>query len=173
MSTNKSKRNSSSRANARDPAAAAASFGQRLREVRSAKGRTLRDVALNAKVSIAYLSDLERGKLSNPTLDKLRQIADELGVSVDDLLGTRDEVAMGPRGPGRSSALQALARSAPFREAVQEQAVRLGRPARELTDEWLDALAGIQVAGQRPRDASDYLFIFEASRRAVGPAESA
>lgn len=156
----------SSRANNAPSTGAAADFGQRLRAVRTAKGRTLRDVALNAKVSIAYLSDLERGKLSNPTLDKLRQIAEELGVSVDDLLGSGQEADDVSR-PERPAALLALSRTTAFRQGVHRHAEDLNRPLRELTEEWLDVLATIKVAGRRPDTASDYLFIFEAVRRSL------
>lgn len=133
--------------------------------VRAEKGRTLRDVALNAKVSIAYLSDLERGKLSNPTLDKLRQIAHELGVSVDDLLGSDQAENTYEARLERSESLRALPRLPAFREAIQRQASSSDRSARELTEEWLDALAAIRVDGRRPAATADYLFVFEAIRR--------
>jgi transcriptional regulator with XRE-family HTH domain len=127
-------------------------------------------VSLNAKVSIAYLSDLERGRLSNPTLDKLRAIAAELGVSVDDLLGTTAQGGAGrPEPPkrSRSEALLALTRSTAFREAVREQADRFGSDVADVAEEWLEALSGIEIAGRRPETTSDYMFIFEAARRAV------
>jgi transcriptional regulator with XRE-family HTH domain len=152
------------------PDVAAADFGARLREARTKQNRTLRDVSLNAKVSIAYLSDLERGRLSNPTLDKLRAIATELGISVDDLLGATVEEGVEPRVSERrerSEALVSLGRSGAFRQAVREQAQRFGREPAEIADEWLDALAGIEIAGRRPETTSDYMFIFEAARRAV------
>lgn len=162
-----SKPSHSSEANSIPPVGEVADFGQRLRAVRTARGRTLRDVALNAKVSIAYLSDLERGKLSNPTLDKLRQIAEELGVSVDDLLGSGQEEAGDVSRLERPEALLGLSRTATFREGVRRHAKDLDRPLRELTEEWLDVLAAVRVAGRRPDTTSDYLFIFEAVRRSL------
>jgi transcriptional regulator with XRE-family HTH domain len=169
VSTNSDKRRHTSRAKPQ-PEVAAADFGVRLREARIRQNRTLRDVSLNAKVSIAYLSDLERGRLSNPTLDKLRAIATELGVSLDDLLGAKVEDGaetrlVEPR--VRSDALISLGRSGAFRQAVKEQADRFGDQPARIADEWLDALAGIEIAGRRPETVSDYMFIFEAARRAV------
>jgi transcriptional regulator with XRE-family HTH domain len=157
-------------ANTGSGATAAASFGQRLREARNAQGRTLREIALNAKVSIAYLSDLERGALSNPTLDKLSAIANELQVSVDELLGSagaQTQTAVRAPAPTRTAALAALGRSASFREALREQAAEWGMEPARLAEEWLDALARIEVAGRRPRTMSDYAFVFEAARRAI------
>ena len=37
-------------------------IGQTLRELRFAPGRTLRDVSLTARVSLGYLSEVERGQ---------------------------------------------------------------------------------------------------------------
>ena len=41
------------------------------------------------------------------------------------------------------------------------------KPIEELEDEWLRSLSQIRVAGKAPKTASDYLFIFEAVRRAL------
>lgn len=128
------------------------------------QGLTLRDVSSSSDISIAYLSDLERGVLVNPTLETLRAVAKALGVSLNGLLGVEEEEE--PRA-SYPKALEEFRYLTPFREVVAEQAKRSSRDSQELEDEWLEALAGIQVGGQRPRSPSDYLFIFEAIRRAV------
>ena len=126
---------------------------------------TLRDVANEAGVSIAYLSDLERAVLANPTLDKLRGIADALRVSIDDLLG-EPEVARNQRldlaGP-----LFEFADMPAFRTEVETEAKRWRRDPSELRNEWIALLERVEIAGRRPAAASDYLFIFESIRRAV------
>ena len=72
MSTNKP-RKVSSPTNAALDEDVAAQFAVRLHRTRKERNLTLRDVALESGVSIAYLSDLERAKLKNPTLDTLRR----------------------------------------------------------------------------------------------------
>ena len=59
-------------------------FSNRIREIRKAKNLTLADISGSIGISIAYLSDIERGNRhgSNGTL---KRIADALGVSVDEL----------------------------------------------------------------------------------------
>lgn len=126
---------------------------------------TLRDVANEAGVSIAYLSDLERAVLANPTLDKLRAIADALRVSIDDLLG-------GAPDPSTAQArlaapLQEFTEMEAFRVEVNAEAQRWRRDPEELREEWIRLLEIIHVGGRRPSSPSDYLFIFESIRRAV------
>src|SRR5438874_1416577 len=116
------------------PLEAASDFGARLRRARSDQGQTLRDVSVASGISIAYLSDLERGVLVNPTLDTLRSIGKALGVSLNELLGV-EEVA-----PARSTSRPALEefRQHPyFRAALDEDAKRGRRSVDELEDEWL------------------------------------
>ena len=128
---------------------------------------TLREVAMPAGVSIAYLSDLERGVLENPTLDKLRGIASALNISLNELLAV-PEPRPSQGHPGRP-ALKELAASESFRSATAEQARWLKRDPDDLRDEWLRVLEDLQIGGRRPASVSDYLFIFEAIRRAVEP----
>ena len=94
----------------------------------------------------------------------------ELAVSVDDLLGTGQEPVPESEQQDptpRTDALVALGRSSSFREAVREQAEHFGLEPSQIADDWLRALAGIEVGGRRPETLSDYMFIFEAARRAV------
>jgi transcriptional regulator with XRE-family HTH domain len=126
---------------------------------------TLRDVATEAGVSIAYLSDLERAVLTNPTLDKLRAIADALRVSIDELLGS-DSLEAGqesaiPQPLGEFVEMEA------FRVEIDSEAKRWRRDQSDLRDEWTRLLDSIQIGGRRPSSANDYLFIFESIRRAI------
>jgi transcriptional regulator with XRE-family HTH domain len=126
---------------------------------------TLRDVANEAGVSIAYLSDLERAVLANPTLDKLRGIADALRIPIDELLGNPQLAAEGD--PPLAGPLRDFAALDAFRLEIEAEAKRWRRDVAEIRDDWIRLLAGLQIAGRRPTSASDYLFIFEAIRRAV------
>ncbi|MBN9790377.1 XRE family transcriptional regulator [Pseudonocardia sp. TMWB2A] len=62
-------------------------IGSGLREVRTARRRTLRDISRAARVSLGYLSEVERGR-KEPSSELLAAICEALGVSVPDLLTT-------------------------------------------------------------------------------------
>ena len=61
-------------------------IGKRIKRLRQAQELTVQVLAKRAVVSPGYLSEVERG-LSAVSVDKLRQIAEGLGISVDALLG--------------------------------------------------------------------------------------
>jgi len=50
-------------------------FGRKLRHLREAKGRTLKDLARALKVSSAYLSALEHGHRGKPSAGLVQQVA--------------------------------------------------------------------------------------------------
>lgn len=60
-------------------------LGAVLRRVRRAEGRTLQDVATRARISIAYLSEVERGR-KEPSSEVLVAVCRALGIRVVDLL---------------------------------------------------------------------------------------
>jgi transcriptional regulator with XRE-family HTH domain len=153
----------SSASRPKESAFAAGDFGDRLRRARTERDLTLRDVSETSGISIAYLSDLERGVLVNPTLDKLRQLALALEVSLNDLLGVDDE----PSERRLPKALEEFRAMTSFHATVAEEARKASRDADQLEGEWLETLSRVNVGGRRPKNAADYLFIFEAIRRAV------
>lgn len=61
--------------------------GQKIRELRTAAGVTLPDLAEKAGVSKGFLSQLENDEKANVSLDTLTKIAKALGVTVGALLG--------------------------------------------------------------------------------------
>jgi transcriptional regulator with XRE-family HTH domain len=138
-------------------------FGSHLRTARAERGLTLRDVSDASGISVAYLSDLERGVLENPTLEKLRQLALALDISLNNLLGVEEQDSS-KRLPDALEEFRALST---FRQTVQEEARRTSRDADRLEGEWIETLSRIHVGGRRPRSPADYLFIFEAIRRAI------
>jgi transcriptional regulator with XRE-family HTH domain len=125
---------------------------------------TLRDVSESSGISIAYLSDLERGKLANPTLDTLTALAGALGVSLNELLGLEVEPSSDRRLP---PALEEFSSSTPFLDAVATEAARWKMSPDEVERGWLDTLSAVRVGRRAPRTAGDYLFIFEAARRVL------
>jgi transcriptional regulator with XRE-family HTH domain len=56
-------------------------IGQTLRAARTAQGRTLRDVARDARVSLGYLSEVERGQ-KEASSELLNAICVALGLSL-------------------------------------------------------------------------------------------
>ncbi len=60
-------------------------FGAHLRRTRRGQGRTLGDVARAARVSLPYLSEVERGR-KEASSEVLAAICDALGISLADLL---------------------------------------------------------------------------------------
>jgi transcriptional regulator with XRE-family HTH domain len=70
---------------AKDPSAAD-QIGQRLRQVRTARGISLREMARRVGVSASFVSQVERGK-SNPSVGTLYAFVAELGTTLDELTG--------------------------------------------------------------------------------------
>ena len=60
--------------------------GKRIKRLRQAQDLTGHDLAKRSNISAGYLSEVERG-LSAVSVDKLKQVAEGLGVGVDVLLG--------------------------------------------------------------------------------------
>jgi transcriptional regulator with XRE-family HTH domain len=65
-------------------------IGGSLRRIRTARRRTLRDVSRRARVSLGYLSEVERGR-KEPSSELLAAICDALDVALSDLLSDAAE----------------------------------------------------------------------------------
>jgi transcriptional regulator with XRE-family HTH domain len=61
-------------------------MGDRLRELRLARGESLQKAATPVGCSKPHLWELERGITDNPTLDLLRRLAQHYGVTVSYLI---------------------------------------------------------------------------------------
>ncbi|MFS0727068.1 helix-turn-helix domain-containing protein [Paenibacillus sp. 1P07SE] len=70
-------------------------IGERIRELRKARGMTQKDLALILNSAKSTISQYENN-INEPDLETVMKIADCFGVSVDDLLGRRS-----PDKPGR------------------------------------------------------------------------
>jgi transcriptional regulator with XRE-family HTH domain len=60
-------------------------IGERLRRTRTSQQRTLREVSRVARVSLGYLSEVERGR-KEPSSELLASICDALDLPLDELL---------------------------------------------------------------------------------------
>lgn len=116
-------------------------LGDRIRGERQRRGWTLRDLSAKTGLSVPYLSDIERKREVNPTVDSLKMIARALGCSLVDLLG--DEI---PREAGTWQAplppsLQRFVSSKDFSLGVARAAAKVGRSAESLRPELVNFLA--------------------------------
>ena len=68
--------------------------GAILRARREAQGRTLRDVAVEARVSVAYLSEIERGR-KEASSEVLVAVCGALGMGLADLLAEAHRTLVG------------------------------------------------------------------------------
>lgn len=69
------------------------SFGQYVRQLRTAKGITLREFARRLDVSPTYISQIEQGNFSPPAEERVVHMAQILGEDADELLALAGRVA--------------------------------------------------------------------------------
>ncbi|RCK71401.1 MULTISPECIES: helix-turn-helix domain-containing protein [Desertihabitans] len=84
-------------------------MGESLREQRTAQGKTLREVSQQARVSLGYLSEVERGQ-KEASSELLAAICDALGTpmsevlsAVSDKMALQEKVKVLPVRPIRAS----------------------------------------------------------------------
>lgn len=70
-------------------------LGESLRELRIADARTLREVSARARVSLGYLSEVERGQ-KEASSELLNSICEALGVQLEDVLRLSLDKIEGP-----------------------------------------------------------------------------
>jgi transcriptional regulator with XRE-family HTH domain len=89
---------------------AAGGLGGRLREIRTARGISVRELARRAGCSASLVSQVERG-VTTPSAGVVYSLANELGISLDFLFGAGDvEPGELPRLPGMSASPEAAPR---------------------------------------------------------------
>jgi XRE family transcriptional regulator, master regulator for biofilm formation len=62
-------------------------IGSKIKEMRQKRGYSLSELAKQADVSKSYLSQIERGLQSNPSLQFLHKISVPLGTNIDYFIG--------------------------------------------------------------------------------------
>ena len=67
----------------------ASRLGMKLKRLRAKRGLTQEELGRKVGVSYAYISMLESGAKTNPTIDTLKALAKALRVPVAELLGRR------------------------------------------------------------------------------------
>jgi len=119
-------------------------LNERLKELRTERELTLKELAERSELSVSYLSDIERGR-TVPTLNTLETIANALAVTVMDLLS------------GVDFAGQITDASLPIGLAELKRDPTYGD---QITDDWIETLSKIQMRGKRPETKDDWLMLF-------------
>jgi transcriptional regulator with XRE-family HTH domain len=121
--------------------------GKRIRQRREELNLSLSALAEKAGVAKSYLSSLESGQGNpRPSGRTLYRIAEALGTTMSDLLGTR-------------LLLDTPTEISPSLEEFAEEA--------GLTDRDIGMLAGINFRGQQPQDKEAWAFVWRAIKASV------
>ena len=122
--------------------------GVKIRELREEKALSLSELARQAGISKAYLSQIEAGKTTRPSGEALLRIASVLGSSVAALLG---------------------AQTVDYRksEVMVSQSLRRFAKKEKLSREDTLMLARIRYQGKQPQTTEDWKFLYEAIKRSV------
>jgi transcriptional regulator with XRE-family HTH domain len=125
-------------------------LGKRIKTQREECGFSLNALAETTGISKGYLSQLERGEASNPSVEVLRKIAAGLGVSVSRLLGEEE-----------ATDAAALPLPSGLKKFVEQSAAR-GKP---VAAEMIDILARMSRRGRQPKSPEDWAFLHDFIKR--------
>lgn len=141
-------------------------LGERVRELRTARGITLPKLAAEAGISKGYVWKIEQSGITRavnvrPSNDTLTKLATALGVTVGDLVdegqGSKAEVAgvyvfdAGPELP----------------KSLVEYSTTKKRRGEPLRDDQVQMLCRITYDGLEPMNVRDWDYIFESIRRVL------
>ena len=124
-------------------------LGSRIRELRQLKDVTLKDVSDVTKLSVSYLSDVERGR-TLPSIETLQKLAVYFEISLTDIL------------EGVDLAGQKTDRSLPsgLADLIKDKQWK-----NEITDDWVSLLTKIELRGQRPQTKREWLELYLSLKR--------
>jgi len=119
-------------------------IGQRIREMRRQREKTLKELAEATDLSLTYLSDVERDR-TQPSLKTLQRIAQGLSITTTDLMS-------GVEGLGdiTDDSLPQGLRDLKADKEWEEM----------LTDDWIKTLQRVDYRGRRPETKHDWLKLF-------------
>ena len=124
-------------------------LGQRIRELRNLKGKTLKDISSSSNLSVSYLSDIERGR-TNPSLQTLETLAKQFDLSVTDLLSGVEFAGL----PSDSALPPGLG------DLLQDHEF-----GHEINDDWIQLLQKINFRGKRPQTKHEWLELYLSLKR--------
>ena len=133
-------------------------LGRRLRARRTAAGRTIASVAVQAGLSVPYIANLENGR-GNPTLAALgnlaRALGTELRVELADPRGSGELAAAVAEAPLAGSLLQ-FARLPRFAREAERLAQATGQPVASTRERVLAAMSALSAVSPRPLSELDW-----------------
>jgi transcriptional regulator with XRE-family HTH domain len=135
-------------------------LGSLLRARRTAAGRTIASVALDAGLSVPYIANLENGR-GNPTLSAVSSLATALGVhlAVGLIAGDADSTP-----PTRlPDSLLRFAKSARFSAESARLAAAADTPETATRERLLHAMAGMAALATRPVTDTDWHRLLDAA----------
>jgi transcriptional regulator with XRE-family HTH domain len=138
-------------------------IGRQLRARRTAAGRTVASVAVDAGLSVPYIANLENGR-GNPTTTALTRLAGALGMQlVVTLVPAEQSLLAGPAAsPQMPASLVRLGRTARFRQAVKVMAAALDLDADELAAQVVATLAALAHAMGKDLAEADWWRLLDA-----------
>ena len=119
-------------------------LSQRLRFIRRENQLTLKELSQRSKLSIPYLSDMERDVV-NPSVDTLRKVAKAYNISVKDLIS-------GVEGLGESSNTNY---PEGFQEFLEQYENRY-----QINDDWKESLLKVNFRGRQPTSSTEWLELY-------------
>jgi transcriptional regulator with XRE-family HTH domain len=123
----------------------------KLRELRTGRNLTLKNLAEVTGLSVSYLSDIERGR-TNPSLKTVEALAEALEVSVQTLLvGVEFVEETNP--DDLPEGLKQLISDSEFSD--------------EINSDWIELLSKIQMRGKRPQTKRDWMLLYLQLRDAL------
>ncbi|GAA4712262.1 helix-turn-helix domain-containing protein [Phytohabitans rumicis] len=139
-----------------------AALGVRLRNRRTAAGRTIASVAADAGLSVPYIANLENGR-GNPTLSAVNSLATALGARLIVELAQDDQPV--PRTPAAlPDSLTQFSRSPRFATEAARLAKAAKLPETAMRERLLQAMAGLgSLASTRPLAELDWHRILDAA----------
>lgn len=123
-------------------------LAERLTRLREQQALSLSEVARRARISKAYLSQLEHGESKQPSYAVLDRLATALAASVDDLTGRE-----GSWDPSQHE---------PVPVSLRTFASESGLPEVDI-----EMLSKIHYRGKRPTDPEDWAHLYETIKRTI------
>ena len=130
-------------------------LGERLRVIRKENQLTLKELSQRAKLSVPYLSDMERSVV-NPSVDTLQKVAEAYGMSVRDLIS-------GVEALGESSTTDYPQGFQSFLERYET--------LYKINDDWKESLLKVNFRGRQPTSETEWLELYLYLRRILSPKE--
>jgi len=130
------------------------SLAENIKRLRTLKQLSQPQLAEKAQLSKGYVYMLESGEMTNPSIEKLSQIADALDCTIADLIGE-------PTTKAKAGAVLEIP------PTLQEFARRKKREGDPLSESDLKSLAHTQYRGRRPQTAEDWAYVYEFLKRTL------